>query len=264
MAIGGSDSGGGAGIEADIKTITVLGGHAMTAITAVTAQDTQRIAAIMPVPETLVAHAIGMVVSDIGVDAVKIGMLGGAAMVRAVARALNDCAGDIPLVIDPVLASTSGTALLDREGLDMLIDELLPMAMLVTPNRDEAALLSGMVVDCHEAAIEAGRALCRRGARAVLVKGGHFAGETVIDHLICDADVVVFRNSRVATRHTHGTGCTLAAAIAHGLGSGLDLGAAISHAEVFLRQALNAAPGLGKGHGPLGHARALALDRPLA
>lgn len=261
LAVGGSDSGGGAGIEADIKTITALGGYAMTAITAVTAQDSRGIAEIVSVPPDFVARAIGLVVADFGVDAVKLGMLGDAATAAAVADALAAAAPDVPLVVDPVLASTSGTVLLDDAARAVLLDRLLPRAALLTPNRDEAAALAGMVVADHEGAVAAGRALCARGARAVLVKGGHFEGDVLIDHLVTPEAVVEFRNRRIASRHTHGTGCTLASAIACGLARGLDLPEAVGEAEDFLRATLHAAPGLGSGHGPLGHARAAPLVR---
>lgn len=256
LAIGGSDSSGGAGIEADIKTITALGGYAMTAITAVTAQDSNGIAAIAPVPEAVVARAIRMVADDLGVDAIKLGMLGGPSMVETVADAIAGMASGVKLVIDPVLESTSGTTLTAAAALELMRTRLLPMATLLTPNRDEAAALSGIAIGSAADAIRAGRALCALGARAVLVKGGHFDGDPLIDRLVTGDDVVEFRNRRVTTRHTHGTGCTLATAIAFGLGHGLDLAEAIGRAEAFLHAALLAAPGFGRGHGPLGHARA--------
>lgn len=263
LAIGGSDSGGGAGIEADVKTITALGGYAMTAITAVTAQDTSGIAAITPVPPDLVACAIRMVIADLGVDAIKLGMLGSAATVEAVAAAL---APGAKLVIDPVLASTSGTALAGAGALAALRDLLLPRATLLTPNRDEAAALTGRAVETPEDALRAGAALLGMGARAVLLKGGHFAGDTLVDRLFTAEGMIAFTHERIATRHTHGTGCTLASAIACGLAGGLDLAAAVGAAEAFLAAALRAAPAYGRGHGPLGHARAAMplQDRPPA
>lgn len=256
LAVGGSDSGGGAGIEADIKTITALGGYAATAITAVTAQDTTGIAAMAPVPAVLVGRAIRMVARDLGVDAIKLGMLGSAEMAAAVADAIAAAAPDVPLVIDPVLASTSGTILTADDAIDIMRDRLLPMATLLTPNRAEAAMLSGLPVETAADAIGAARGLCDLGVRAVLVKGGHFEGDPVIDRLVTADKIQTFSNPRLATRHTHGTGCTLAAAIAFGLGGGLELAPAVEAAEAFLRAAMLAAPGLGRGHGPLGHARA--------
>lgn len=260
LAIGGSDSGGGAGIEADIKTVTALGGYAATAITAVTAQDTSGIAAIAPVPAALVGQSVRMVAADLGVDAIKLGMLGSAAMVETVAAAIAEAAPDAPLVVDPVLASTSGTSFASDATIEAIRARLLPMATVITPNRDEAAALSGMAVRTDDDAIAAARGLCATGARAVLVKGGHFEGDTVRDHLVTADRVISFSNPRLRTRHTHGTGCTLAAAIAFGLGRGDELAAAVEMAGAFLLAALRAAPGLGRGHGPMGHARA---TRPL-
>lgn len=258
LAVGGSDSGGGAGIEADVKTVTALGGYAMTAITAVTAQDTSGVARVTPIPPEAVGQAIRMVAADLGVDAIKLGMLGSAATVEAVAAAIAAAAPGIPLVVDPVLAATSGTVLTAETALDVIRARLLPLATLLTPNRDEAAALSGIAIDTTDDAIRAARALCRFGAAAVLLKGGHFAGDPVIDRLVRGEEVITFRNQRLATRHTHGTGCTLASAIAHGLGGGLPLAEAIAQAETFLQAALRAAPGFGRGNGPMGHARALA------
>lgn len=263
LAIGGSDSGGGAGIEADIKTITALGGYAMTAITAVTAQDTIAIRAVAPVPAVLVGLAIGMVAADIGVDAIKIGMLGSGATVGAVVDALTSLAA-VPIVLDPVLASTGGTALLDAAGFEAMVRDLVPMAALITPNRQEAAVLSGIAVDRPADAIAAGLALCGKGARAVLIKGGHFEGDEIIDHLVTADMVTSFRKPRIVTRHTHGTGCTLASAIAVGLGRGLAVHAAIDLAQDFVRKALIAAPGYGEGHGPMGHAAVIEAGAPLA
>ncbi len=256
LAIGGSDSGGGAGIEADIKTITALGGYAMTAITAVTAQDTCSIQAISPIPPALVGRAIAMVTSDLGVDAVKIGMLGSEAMVTAVARALSTLDPQPPIVLDTVLAATNGTSLLDPDAVALVLSDLMPLATLITPNRHEAARLAGCSIDTAEDAIAAARILCRRGARAVLLKGGHFEGDMLIDRLITPDRMVTFEHPRIVSRHTHGTGCTLASAIALGLGRGLDLRQAIRLAQDFLAQALRAAPGYGAGNGPMGHATA--------
>ncbi|MDD2876231.1 MAG: bifunctional hydroxymethylpyrimidine kinase/phosphomethylpyrimidine kinase [Acidiphilium sp.] len=264
LAIGGSDSGGGAGIEADIKTITVLGGYAMTAITAVTAQDTMSIQALAPVPPHVVNLAIRMVIADLGVDAVKIGMLGSTSMVDAVVGALARGPDVLPIVLDPVLASTSGTALLDETATTAMLRDLMPIVALITPNRHEAATLAGVPVATHAEAIVAARILCERGARAVLVKGGHFEGNDVVDHLVTRDLVTSFRKSRIETRHTHGTGCTLASAVAVGLGCGLSLSDAIGCAQDFLQKALRAAPGFGAGHGPMGHAAAMKLSIPPA
>lgn len=257
LAIGGSDSSGGAGIEADIKTITALGGYALTAITAVTAQDTHSIRAITPVPPDLVALAITMVADDLGLDAIKVGMLGSAGTIAAIFEALRPHPA-IPLVLDPVLASTSGTHLLDPAALDDLRRHLMPRATLITPNRDEAARLTGRAIETHADAIAAGRHLCAMGARAVLLKGGHFPGDELVDHLITEGTVIPFRHPRIDSRHTHGTGCTLASAIAVGLGNRLALDTAVERGLHYLQHALRNAPAFGSGHGPLGHATPLA------
>jgi hydroxymethylpyrimidine/phosphomethylpyrimidine kinase len=254
LAIGGSDSSGGAGIEADIKSITALGGYAMTAITAVTAQDTRSIQAITPIPPAFVSRTIGMVIDDIGVDAIKIGMLGSSAMVEAVAQALSRLTPKQPIVLDTVLAATSGVSLLDPDAEAVLLRALVPLATLITPNRFEAARLSGRSIDSADDAIDAARSLCLRGARAVLLKGGHFDGDMLIDRLVTSDFVTTFGHPRIATRHTHGTGCTLASAIAVGLANGLHLADAVVLAQDFLQKALRAAPGYGAGHGPMGHA----------
>ncbi|HEX7388692.1 MAG TPA: bifunctional hydroxymethylpyrimidine kinase/phosphomethylpyrimidine kinase [Acidiphilium sp.] len=258
LAIGGSDSGGGAGIEADIKTVTALGGYAMTAITALTAQDTKGVHGVFPVAPDFVARAIRLVSADLGVDAIKTGMLGSAETVAAVAEALAEVAPEVPLVVDPVIASTSGTTLLADAARAVLLGRLMPMAALITPNRAEAALLSGLAIETQADAVAAGQALCARGARAVLVKGGHFDGDMAVDFLVAGGEVAEFGRPRVVSRHTHGTGCTLASAIASGLGAGLSLREAVGQARDFLHAALLAAPGFGAGHGPLGHAAAAA------
>jgi hydroxymethylpyrimidine/phosphomethylpyrimidine kinase len=256
LAIGGSDSGGGAGIEADIKTITMLGGYAMTAITAITAQDTRGISLIAPTPPAIVARSIRMAAADIGLDAIKIGMIGTVEMLAAIIDTLRDIAVSVPIVLDPVLASTSGTSLLDAAALDLLREGLLPLVALTTPNRHEAAILTGLSVDTEREIRAAGAALCARGAGAVLIKGGHFDGPEAIDRLVTPMRMIEFRMPRLATTHTHGTGCTLGSAIAVGLGRGLTLDEAITQARAFLHAALLAAPGFGHGRGPLGHAAA--------
>lgn len=240
LIIAGSDSGGGAGIQADIKTVTMLGGHAMTAITAITAQNTLGVQDVLPLPLDMVAAQVRSVVSDIGVDAVKIGMLGTAELVGLVADLLGELPQGTPVVFDPVLVATSGDAL-SSGGTAAAMQALLPLAALVTPNLPELAALGG------EAAI-----LAR--APALLVKGGHAEGETMIDRLLtAEGEVARWEDSRIDTTSTHGTGCTLASAIATGLGQGMALEDAIARARRFVRAALEAAPGLGGGHGPMGH-----------
>ena len=240
LIIAGSDSGGGAGIQADIKTVTMLGGHAMTAITAITAQNTLGVTDVLALPVSLVAAQFRAVVDDLGVDAVKIGMLGRAELAHAVADLLETLPAGIPIVFDPVMIATSGAALAE-DGTIAAMERLLPMAALVTPNLPELAALGG------EAAL-----LAR--CSAVLVKGGHSDGEVICDRLLTSAgEVARWTDSRIDTRHTHGTGCTLASAIACGLGQGLSMEDAIIRARAFVRAALLAAPGFGAGHGPMGH-----------
>jgi hydroxymethylpyrimidine/phosphomethylpyrimidine kinase len=250
LTIAGSDSGGGAGIEADIKTISALGGYACTAITAVTAQNTSGVYGIHFLPAAFVKLAIETVLGDIGADAIKIGMLGNAGIVRAVAAVLPE---GVPVVLDPVMLSTSGAALLEPEGVALLRAELIPRAALVTPNLPETARLTGMSICTPQACAEAGRAILAMGARAALIKGGHGEGEMLIDFLVTADGVERMEHPRIAGRHTHGTGCTLASAIATGLAQGMGLLPAARRAERYLQRAIAAAPGFGAGHGPVWH-----------
>ncbi len=239
LTIAGSDSSGGAGIQADIKTITMLGGYAMSAITAITAQNTTGVTVVEVLSPELVVAQIEACACDIGVNAVKIGMLGSAAIANAVADLLEGV--NVPVVFDPVMIATSGAALADSETI-AAFERLMQVAALTTPNVAELAALGG-----HEA-------MAARGI-AYLAKGGDVEGPELEDRLVVPGkDTVIWRASRIDTRHTHGTGCTLASAIATGLGGGLDMMAAIARAREFVRAALLAAPGFGEGHGPLGHA----------
>ena len=238
LTIAGSDSSGGAGIQADIKTITMLGGYAMTAITALTAQNTAGVTRVDPVDPAMVAAQIEACVSDIGVDAIKIGMLGSAETAHAVADRLEALA--VPVVFDPVMVATSGAALADAATI-AAFERLMALATLTTPNVAELEALGGDT------------AVAARGV-AYLAKGGDAEGATVIDRLVrADGSTLSFEGSRIATRHTHGTGCTLSSAIATYLGMGLPLEEAIDRARGFVRSALRAAPGFGAGAGPLGH-----------
>lgn len=240
LAIAGSDSSGGAGIQADIKTITMLGGYAMTAITAVTAQNTVGVQEVFPLPVGLVEAQFLSVLDDIGIDAVKIGMLGRPELADAVADLLLLLPPATPVVFDPVMVATSGAAL-NEGGTLWAMARLLPRTTLVTPNLPELRALGGV-----EAILEQ--------APAVLVKGGHGAGDLLVDRLVDrEGEVARWEDPRIATRHTHGTGCTLASAIATCLGMGLPLVEAVGRARQFVRSALLAAPGFGQGHGPLGH-----------
>ncbi len=252
LIIAGSDSGGGAGIQADIKTVTALGGYAATAVTAITVQNTLGVGAVHPLPADLVEAQGRAVLDDIGADAVKTGMLGSAEVVEAAAR-LIDRAG-VPAVVDPVMIAKGGQALLDPDALRSLRDRLIPRAALLTPNAPEAQALTGFVVASRADQARAGRALLAAGASAVLVKGGHIPGEVVVDLLVTPAGERAFEGPRIATRHTHGTGCTLASACAVGLALGLPLDEAVERAIAYVRQAILRAPGFGSGHGPLDHA----------
>ncbi|PJG47575.1 bifunctional hydroxymethylpyrimidine kinase/phosphomethylpyrimidine kinase [Sphingobium sp. LB126] len=238
LIIAGSDSGGGAGIQADIRTVTLLGGHAMTAITAITAQNTLGVQGVHPVPVDMVLQQMESVISDIGVDAVKIGMIGSAETAAAVAERLAGLE-HVPIVFDPVMVATSGSMLADAATI-AAFEKLMALATLVTPNIPELAALGG-----EEIAI--------RFATHVLAKGGHGEGPMLTDRLIGPRGVrKAWSNARIDTPHTHGTGCTLASAIATGLGQGWDLIDAIERARKYVREALKLAPGLGQGHGPMG------------
>lgn len=242
LAIGGSDPSGGAGIQADIKTITMLGGYAMAAITAVTVQNTLGVSATNPLPAALVLEQIDACLSDIGADAVKIGMLGSGETALAVAERLERYDG--PVVFDPVMVATSG-GVLAGEGVVATFEALIARATLTTPNLPELAVL-GALFGGGEAAL-LGR------ARALLIKGGHGEGPDIEDLLIVPGGEYSYWSKRIDTVHTHGTGCTLASAIATGLGAGLALDVAVERGIAFVQAALAAAPGLGGGHGPLGH-----------
>lgn len=254
LAVAGSDSGGGAGIQADIKTITMLGGHAMTAVTAITAQNTLGVTGVLPVPAEMVLAQIDAVMTDIGVDAIKIGMIGGADTAAAIARSLAASAGEaVSIVFDPVMIATSGAVLAD-DATVAAFERLMAVATLVTPNAPELAMLTHMPVETEAQLEAAALALAARHKVAVLAKGGHLPGDKVVDLLVrLDTETARWSDPRIATRHNHGTGCTLSSAIAAGLGSGLSLEAAIDRARAFVRAALHAAPGLGAGHGPMGH-----------
>ncbi len=253
LVVAGSDSGGGAGIQADIKTITALGGYAATAITALTAQDTRGVQGVHPVPPEFVAAQMRCVLDDIGADAIKTGMLGEAATVAAVCDMLQAVRG-IPLVVDPVMVAKGGASLLSDAALSVMRARLLPLAGVLTPNLPEAEMLCGMAM-ADEAAMHAAAArLLALGARAVLLKGGHLAGDDLVNVLATPTGTVAFRSARIATRHTHGTGCTLASAIAVGLAQGMTLVDAVARARAYVLAALRTAPGYGGGHGPLNHA----------
>ena len=251
LVIAGSDSGGGAGIQADVKAITLMGGHAATAITAITVQNTLGVSRVEPVPLDLVEAQARAVLDDIGTDVIKTGMLGNAETVALVARLIDDAAA--PAVIDPVMVAKGGASLISAEAAGAMRLLLLPRAALLTPNAPEAAALTGLPVGTVEEARIASRALIGMGAKAVLMKGGHIAGDTVVDLLVTPDSEQAFQSRRILTRHTHGTGCTLASACASGLAQGWPLSVAVARARTYVLGAILAAPGLGAGHGPLGH-----------
>ena len=258
LSIAGSDSGGGAGIQADLKTIAALGCYGMTAITALTAQNTCGVRAIFDVSVTMVAHQIDAVVEDIGVDSVKIGMLHSADIVQAVAQAIDRHTLK-NIVLDPVMVATSGVVLIEHPAIEALICELFTRATIVTPNLDEAALLVRKPVDSEQSMAVAAQELLAMGAPAVLLKGGHLPGDQVSDLLmIADGQTYWMRAPRIQTANTHGTECTLSSAIASYLALGLSLVDAVQAARQFVRGALSAGAAVqtGQGSGPLNHSHA--------
>lgn len=253
LVIAGSDSGGGAGLQADIKTITALGGYAATAVTAITVQNTIGVQDVMVVPPEIIRSQIEAVLSDIGADAIKIGMLGTEDTIGAVRDSLSGISADVPIILDPVMVATSGDRLLDENAINLLKLELLPMAEIVTPNIHEAAALLGREVETPEQMIAAADELRGLGPRHALVTGGDLDGDTLFDALATDEGVCLFKSGRIDTTSTHGTGCTLASAIAVSRAQGFTIEDAVDRARSFVRQAIMAAPGLGHGHGPLDH-----------
>jgi hydroxymethylpyrimidine/phosphomethylpyrimidine kinase len=254
LIIAGSDSGGGAGIQADIKSVTAMNGFAMTAITALTAQNTLGVHGVHMVPGDFIAQQIAVVLDDLGADAVKTGMLGDAATVALVAEVLRARARGLALVVDPVMVAKGGAALLTDDAVAHLRRLLLPMATLLTPNLPEAALLTGMTITDEASMHRAAAALLTMGPEAVLLKGGHLPGDELIDLLVTPDATITWRSARIHTAHTHGTGCTLASAAAAGLAQGMALADAVSRARAYVQAAIFAAPGYGAGHGPLNHA----------
>ena len=251
LVIAGSDSGGGAGLQADIKTIMAFGGYATTAVTAVTVQDTRGVQAGFPIPPEIVRAQGLAVLRDIGTDAVKIGMLGDVAHMEAAATLID--AAEAPAVVDPVITAKGGATLTPESAMRTLRELLIPRAALLTPNTLEAQALTGRPVGTFDDMRRAGHRLLAAGARAVLVKGGHVPGPTVIDLLLTSAGETRFEDSRIDSRHTHGTGCTLASAIAVQLAQGMTLETAVERGRDYLRGAILHAPGFGTGHGPMHH-----------
>lgn len=253
LIIAGSDSGGGAGLQADIKTATALGVYASAAVTAVTVQDTRGVHGIHYVPGFIIREQIACVLDDIGADAIKVGMLGAREAAEAVVEIIEHSARTIPLVLDPVLASTSGASLLEERAAAILKERLFPLATLLTPNIPEAEVLAAIPVRNSDDMRRAGEKLCGSGPSAVLIKGGHANSDSVEDMLVSKEGMRVFSSPRIDTRNTHGTGCTLATAIACGLAQRLPLIESIERARAFVHEAIRTAPGFGHGSGPLNH-----------
>ena len=253
LIIAGSDSGGGAGVQADIKTVTALGGYAATAITALTAQDTQEVYDIVEAPAAFVRRQIRACLDDIGADAVKTGMLANADIISAVAEEIDAAVQTIPLVVDPVMQAKAGAMLLADGHAGGVKAELVRLCALFTPNIPEAEAMTGYKINSRDDMFHAAELLMTLGPKAVLLKGGHLEGATLTDILMTEDDTIAFDGPRIDTPHTHGTGCTTASAIATGLAQGLDIRAAVERARAYVLKAIESAPGFGKGHGPLNH-----------
>ncbi|MDX1483581.1 MAG: bifunctional hydroxymethylpyrimidine kinase/phosphomethylpyrimidine kinase [Alphaproteobacteria bacterium] len=258
LIVAGSDSGGGAGIQADIKAVTALDGYAATAITALTAQNTLGVHGVEAVAPAFIEAQMTAVLDDIGADAIKTGMLADPQTIGVVAATIERLAAGVPLVVDPVMVAKGGARLASDAAIAASRRLLLPKAHLITPNIPEAEVLLGHAIGGAGDMEGAARALLELGPDAVLLKGGHLEGEILVDILVSGAGLRRFEGARIESRHTHGTGCTLASAIAVGLAQGLQLEAAVSRARAYVREAIATAPGLGGGHGPLNHAHTVA------
>ncbi len=258
LIVAGSDSGGGAGIQADIKTVTALGGYAMTAVTALTAQNTQGVFGVVGVAPDFIRQQMRVVLDDLGADAIKTGMLHNTAAIEAVCEVLEGLDRTPPVVVDPVMVAQSGDALIEADAMATIARRLAPLATVLTPNAPEAEALLGRKIADAAAMVQAAADLLDLGPRAVLLKGGHLAsgdqgGATVTDVLATRDGQESFASPRIQTTSDHGTGCTLASALATGLAQGLALVPAVARARAYLREALRGAPGLGRGHGPVNH-----------
>ena len=254
LIVAGSDSGGGAGIQADIKAVTAMNGFAATAITALTAQNTEGVHGVVPIDPAFIARQIEVVLTDIGADALKTGMLHSAEVIETVATSFRRHAAGVPLVVDPVMVAKGGHRLLLSDAETALRDTLLPLAALLTPNLPEAEVLAGFPVRTEADMRRAAERLAALGPRAVLLKGGHLEGDRVVDLLFHEGRIDRFEDHRIESRSTHGTGCTLASAIAAGLAQKMTLVDAVARARAYVRRAIETAPGFGRGHGPLNHA----------
>ena len=260
LIIAGSDSGGGAGIQADIKTVTMLDAFAMTAVTALTAQNTEGVFGVLPIAPDFIRQQIEVVLADIGADALKTGMLHDAAVIEVVAAVIAERAAAVPLVVDPVMVAKGGAPLIEMGAIDALKRLLVPRAAVLTPNLPEAEILAGHAIGDFAAMQSTAEELLGLGCRAVLLKGGHLPGDTVHDVLAAASGLRVWQSPRIDSRHTHGTGCTLASAIAAGLAQGMAVEPAVERARAYVQRAIASAPGLGRGHGPLDHAHPLRAE----
>ena len=263
LIIAGSDSGGGAGIQADLKAVTCLGGFAMTAITALTAQNTNGVHGIHDVPPEFIAQQIRVVLEDLGANCIKTGMLSQPAAINAICDVLDDLNMEIPMVVDPVMVAKGGASLLAQEALSVLKERLIPKATVLTPNVPEAEALAETTISNTDDMKKAAEILFKLGPKAVLMKGGHLNEDAaqVTDFLFDDqGNVFSFDGQRIQTRHTHGTGCTTASAIACGIAQGLSPEKAVERAKAYVFEAIRTAPGFGSGHGPLNHAHTVSIE----
>jgi len=260
LIVAGSDSSGGAGIQADLKAVTALGGYGATAITALTAQNTTGVFGIHEVPVPFLRQQMETMLDDIGVDCVKTGMLHSTAVIDVVCDVLEEKAPGVPVVVDPVMIAKGGHALLENSAMGALKARMILIATVLTPNIPEAEVLTGMTIKDVDGMRHAAEMLLSLGPRAVLLKGGHGAGDDLVDLLATEDGVEAFHGRRIRTRHTHGTGCTLASALACGLAQGLDLRTAVGRARAYVAEAIRSAPRFGQGHGPLNHAHTVRAE----
>lgn len=262
LAIGSSDSSGGSGIQADIKAITALGGYALTAVTALTARNAKGVNGIVETTGGFVAKQMRLALKDIGADVIKIGMVPNEEAIESVHYTYMEFAPDIPIVLDPMMMTKGGEPLIDREAIHMVRQHFLLHAALVTPNIVEAQLLTGMEIHTLKDMKHAAEIMITLGCQSVLIKGGHFEGDTLYDVLFSEEGLEVFEDTRIDTPHTRGTGCTLASAVAAGMAQKMTLRDAVVRARAYVREAILTAPGYGKGQGPLNHAHTVAPYHP--
>ena len=260
LIIAGSDSSGGAGIQADIKTVTSLGSYAMTAITAITSQNTTGVKSIIPVNSKEISNQIEFTAKDIKPDAIKIGMLHSKQVINSVIKSLNKIKAK-KIILDPVMVAKGGTRLIDNNSIKILKKQLLKKVSLITPNIPEAEILASQKIISKNDMILAGKKLLKLGAKNVLIKGGHLKSKITYDVLVNKNNVFEFKNKKIKTRHTHGTGCTLSSAIATYYSCGKSLKKSCEKGIKYVNQAITYAPKYGKGHGPINHLNSIILDK---